>query len=621
MNDSQRSDQSRMYNGGSADCNLIPLMDINGNPGNKVSKMQSSPTSPSTVYGYAYTLCTWFPEFFCCILGILALIADVIILRQADAQPPTKIIHHITINSLIELITSVAKFAFMVPIVSVLGQLKWLWFKDDARPLADFQLYNNASGGLGCVKFSLRMLFKSPIAWLAAIIALSGSITSPLTQQAIGYISVRQALSNGTATVSRASAMSRTDAMGFKEVQGDDLLIQTAYLTAAYLGPNQTLPGVDPICSSGDCDWPIYGSLGICAEIVNISASTNSSLLSLLLDLFLADFRNSQYATVFAEAGSGPYYLAGLIPFPDPSTEFTEASPQTVISQAFIGYYSNPVNLTNHEDLAKMQYIGVSLYFCTQSFSTTVKGGIQNTSTLAYTNNILSSSTTQSVNSFWNLALYGTPMCGPTITLSGPTGLSHETYLIDFCTAVYLSDVYIIGTSGGILLGLDRSVVDTVGQISQALGIALYGEFNSSAIPDPATQYGNVKFMMENIGKTLTTYMRNEGPTFLNQDNSTIAGIAYAPQTLIHIRWPYISFLAVQLWLTIIVLLFTIVATYRSGIQILKENSLATMCALSQNVKADLGGMQDMKSLKSKAKRMSVRLRRGADAEARVLDV
>jgi hypothetical protein len=288
-------------------------------------------------------------------------------------------------------------------------------------------------------------------------------------------------------------------------------LVQTAYLTAAYLGPNQTLPGVDPTCSSGDCDWPIYGSLGICAEIVNISASTNSSLLFWLQEVFFAELQGSQYSTVIAEAGNAPYYLAVMIPFTDPSTEFKEAPPQTVISQAFIGYFNNPVSLANNTELAKVQYIGVSLYFCTQSFSTTVKGGIQNTSELAYTNNILSSSTTELMNSYWNSALFGTAICDPgpqtgsTIALSGATGLSNETYTVDFCTGAYLSGLYIIGTSGGILLDLELSVVDAVGQISEALGIAIYGDFNSSAIPDPATQYGNIEFMMENIGKSLTS--------------------------------------------------------------------------------------------------------------------
>jgi hypothetical protein len=271
------------------------------------------------------------------------------------------------------------------------------------------------------------------------------------------------------------------------------------------------LPGVDPICSSGDCEWPIYGSLAICTEIVNISASTNSSLLSLLLEEFLIELRESQYTPLFSQAGSSPYYLAALMPFTSPSTEFKEALPQTTISQAIVVYFANLVSITSDTDLAKIQYIGVSQYFCTQSFSTIVKGGIQNTSELAYTNNILSSSTTESVNSYWNSAYIGNPICNPgpltgsTITLSGATGLSNETYTIDFCTAVYLSYLYLVGTSGGILLDPNRAIFETVGQISQALGIAIYGDFNSSVIPDPATQYGNIKLMMENIGKSLTS--------------------------------------------------------------------------------------------------------------------
>jgi len=288
-------------------------------------------------------------------------------------------------------------------------------------------------------------------------------------------------------------------------VQGDELRIQEAYLTAAYLVPNQPLPEVEPVCSSGDCDWPVYGSLGICTEVVNISASTNSSLLSSLLEGFITDLRYSQYAAVFASAGSGPYYLAGFIPIDSPSTEFKEAPPQTVVSQAVVGYFNTLIDPTNDTDLATMQFIGVSLYFCTQSFSTTVKDGIHTTSMVAFTNDILSSSNNQTLNSLWNGFLFNRPTCGPTITLSGPTGFSNETYLVDFCTAVYLSNVLIIGTTGGFLLGPDGDIFATVGQISQALSIALYGEFNSPAIPDPATQYGNIKVMMENIGKSMTT--------------------------------------------------------------------------------------------------------------------
>jgi hypothetical protein len=61
-----------------------------------------------------------------------------------------------------------------------------------------------------------RLTFKRPLAWLAAIVALGGFFTSPLMQQAIGYVSDRRVLSNGTASVSRASTFSRSAAMGFE---------------------------------------------------------------------------------------------------------------------------------------------------------------------------------------------------------------------------------------------------------------------------------------------------------------------------------------------------------------------------------------------------------------------
>jgi hypothetical protein len=115
--------------------------------------------------------------------------------------------------------------------------------------------------------------------------------------------------------------------------------------------------------------------------------------------------------------------------------------------------------------------------------------------------------------------------------------------------------------------------------------------------------------------------MRNEGPTFPNQDNSTITGTVYVPQTLIHIRWPYISFLAAQIGLTIAVLLYTIIATYRSRIQTLKRNSLGTICAISQAVRDQLGAMDDMERLKGNAKAMKVKLERGDNGEVIGLDL
>ena len=70
-----------------------------------------------------------------------------------------------------------------------------------------------------------ELIFRRPIAWLAAIIALSGFFTSPLTQQAIGYVSDRRTLSNGTASVLRASTYSRYDAKVFQPGEFRSLLV------------------------------------------------------------------------------------------------------------------------------------------------------------------------------------------------------------------------------------------------------------------------------------------------------------------------------------------------------------------------------------------------------------
>ncbi|EPS45500.1 hypothetical protein H072_492 [Dactylellina haptotyla CBS 200.50] len=406
-------------------------------------------------------------------------------------------------------------------------------------------------------------------------------------------------------------------------VQGEDLSVQQAYLTAAYLGPNKTLPGVDPICSSGDCAWPTYGSLGVCVEIVNLSATTNTTLLDWLDVVFVLRVETSDYGSAFDLVASQKIegYAAALVPAPVPisATEFKETQFQTVIGQFFLAYFHEPIQLTT-ADLAKAQYIGISMYLCTQSFSTTVKDGIQNTSEIAYTADIVSKSTEESTNSAWNGALNGnaTDVCeagksGDTITLASPMGSSNETYAIDFCTASYLSELFVIGTSGAIFLGLDHKVVESVGQISEAMGTALYGEFNSSMIPDPSTQFENVRYLMDNIAKSLTNYLRNEGMTYLNQDNATVVGTAYALQTFVKIRWIYLLFIMIQLGLTIIILFFTIFATYRSKIQILKGNHWANMYILSEEVKNMLGDVGNMEQVAKKARDIDVKLKIDGD--------
>lgn len=157
----------------------------------------------------------------------------VILLWSADGDPPPNLRHGLTLNTILAFLVSLARVAFLVPIVEGLGQLKWIWFlSPKPRPLADFQLFDEAShGGIAGLRllFSFRgyllanllnpmcganyVIAKSFRASLGAFVMLSGLLTSTITQQAISY-TVVEAVSrdnNSTATIDRATTFSAYD--------------------------------------------------------------------------------------------------------------------------------------------------------------------------------------------------------------------------------------------------------------------------------------------------------------------------------------------------------------------------------------------------------------------------
>jgi hypothetical protein len=73
--------------------------------------------------------------------------AIVIALKTYDGQMTPRWPLGITLNSYLALFTSLAKIFLLLPIIEGLGQLKWLWFENRPRPLADFELFEDASRG------------------------------------------------------------------------------------------------------------------------------------------------------------------------------------------------------------------------------------------------------------------------------------------------------------------------------------------------------------------------------------------------------------------------------------------------------------------------------------------
>jgi len=107
------------------------------------------------------------------------------------------------------------------------------------------------------------------LATLGAILPVISIVTSPITQQTIQYPMKRSEV-NGTATVQAVRRYkSDEDWMGYGT--GPILAASSSGLTAAHgVAP---VPPAPPNCTSEECTFPRYNTLGICTRVNNITSA------------------------------------------------------------------------------------------------------------------------------------------------------------------------------------------------------------------------------------------------------------------------------------------------------------------------------------------------------------
>ena len=54
----------------------------------------------------------------------------------------------VTMNSILSLLSTIAKICVLIPVTKGLGQLKWIWFAKRERSLEDIETFESASRGL-----------------------------------------------------------------------------------------------------------------------------------------------------------------------------------------------------------------------------------------------------------------------------------------------------------------------------------------------------------------------------------------------------------------------------------------------------------------------------------------
>ena len=105
----------------------------------------------------------WWQEFAWELLSIGSFIALVVLLRHYNDKSLPEMTLGVTLNTIVAILSTTCRAAFIVPVMEAVAQLKWIWFKKRPRPLRDFEIFDNASRGPGG---SLLLMFTSKSAYV-----------------------------------------------------------------------------------------------------------------------------------------------------------------------------------------------------------------------------------------------------------------------------------------------------------------------------------------------------------------------------------------------------------------------------------------------------------------------
>ncbi|KAL1596316.1 hypothetical protein SLS60_008961 [Paraconiothyrium brasiliense] len=183
----------------------------------------------------------------------------------------------LTLNAYISVLAKVASAALMLPVSEALGQLKWSWFQgDNSKKMWDFELFDSASRGpWGSFLLLVRTKGRS-LAALGAAVTLFALALDPFFQQVVEYPEVWR-VQPGKGAIPRAYKYFPFSS-GYEYLRGTmnmELDQSMLGVTYHYFYSNGTAPTkfgkgsraeVPLGCPSSNCTWPVYETFGVHSE-------------------------------------------------------------------------------------------------------------------------------------------------------------------------------------------------------------------------------------------------------------------------------------------------------------------------------------------------------------------
>lgn len=230
----------------------------------------------------------WTLEMLSALLAVGVVVAIISILAHFNGQTTPVWRYSINLNTLVALLSTVARALVLITVSEVLGQAKWLWISQRTlRPISHLEHFDVASRGwFGSFRL-LTILPRNVLAIVSCLVVVLSLAMGSFTQQAIKTTTCPQNSKEVQASIPIAHHMSfpQGDYIPYRTAPTDltipaDMKGAMANGLVNPIGNNSAVSG---FCPTGNCtfqaasDNTTYSSIGVCSTCIDTTSFVTSA--------------------------------------------------------------------------------------------------------------------------------------------------------------------------------------------------------------------------------------------------------------------------------------------------------------------------------------------------------
>jgi hypothetical protein len=222
---------------------------------------------------------SWVCEWAAICFSIVCLIALAFVVSLYRGGPIPKLGSGLTLNAIISVLSTASRASLVFVVSATIGQLKWCWLKNSGRKIHDVQTMDDASRGpLGALGV-LASWTGGSLAALGSIITLLMIAFGPFLQQVVEYPARNLTQPDANVLAPRNLAYTHhlrpTDDVEATSPWERNLELLRVLEAGVWSSPKPF--DQEPICSTGQCLWYPFLSVGWCSSCEGRTSSATIS--------------------------------------------------------------------------------------------------------------------------------------------------------------------------------------------------------------------------------------------------------------------------------------------------------------------------------------------------------